>query len=56
MSKIQGVTCEIFNESPERTGRCDFDELHYECDYLWTTMNHMDIEIDGMTYVVPSDR
>ena len=26
MSAIEGVTCQIFNEEPERSGRCDFDE------------------------------
>ena len=43
MSKIEGVTCEIFDVAPQREGRCDFDEVNYDCDYLWTKMDHMDI-------------
>ena len=38
MSKIEGVKCLIYtiDNAPEREGRCDFDEVNYDCDYLWT--------------------
>ena len=55
MSAIEGFTCQIFNEEPERSGRCDFDEESHDCDHLWSSMRHMDIEIDGKSYVVPPD-
>ena len=53
MTDIEGVTCQMFFEEPDRQGRCYFDEEKYTCDSLWSQMSDFIIQIDDIYYIVP---
>jgi hypothetical protein len=53
MTDIEGVTCQMFFEKPDRQGRCYFDEEKYTCYSLWSQMSDFTIQIDNITYKIP---
>jgi len=53
MANIDGVTCSIDGDSPNRQGRCYFNEDYQTCEYLWSQMKDFDIQIDTKGYRVP---
>jgi hypothetical protein len=54
MKAIEGVTCGISGESPNRSARCYFNEDFQSCEWFWSKLKDLDILIDEQMYRVPA--
>jgi len=54
MKSIEGMTCSSEGESPNREARCYFNEDAQTCEYLWSKIKDLDIQIDEQMYRLPA--